>query len=242
MPIDNDLIAQWQPVLHQRWATLTQQLATHQAHSAYNHQPPVTLIAVSKTATLEAMIAAYHAGCRNFGENRVQLALAKQAEWPAELNNVRWHLIGPLQRNKVTKAVGAFHLIHSVETLELAEAINRVAQQKEVTQPILLQLNATAEPQKHGWPLSTTAQQLHSLLSLKYVHVQGTMAMAKEEASPTEVQATFAQVRQWNDDVLKKDFAQAIELSMGMSDDSAYAIVEGSTMVRLGRAVFAPLA
>jgi pyridoxal phosphate enzyme (YggS family) len=227
-------------VIAERWARLTQQLADARAGTPYNSLPPVTLIAVSKTASLPAMIEAYHAGCRHFGENRVQVALAKQADWPAELSGVNWHLIGPLQRNKVTKAVGAFSLIHSVEDVALAEAINRVAQQRGVVQPILLQLNASAEPQKHGWPLGTNHHELQPLLALHNLEVKGCMAMAAEGATPAQLHATFAQVRHWRDKLLKKDFAQALELSMGMSDDSATAIAEGATMVRLGRAVFAP--
>jgi pyridoxal phosphate enzyme (YggS family) len=227
-------------VMAERWARLTQELADARRGTPYASQPPVTLIAVSKTASLPAMVEAYYAGCRHFGENRVQVALAKQAEWPPELTGIHWHLIGPLQRNKVTKAVGAFSLIHSVEDVALAEAINRVAQQRGIVQPILLQLNASAEAQKHGWPLTTTRQELQPLLSLQNIKLMGCMAMAAEGASPDQLHTTFAQVRHWRDEILKKDFPQALELSMGMSDDSATAIAEGATMVRLGRAVFAP--
>jgi PLP dependent protein len=199
---------------------------------------PLRVVAVTKTASLAAMVAAYEAGCRHMGENRLSLALAKQAVWPPDLNGLHWHWIGPLQRNKLTKGVGRFHLIQSVETLAQAEAINRLAEQQGQPQAVLLQVNASAEPQKHGWPLSTTAEVLKPLTQLPFLEVRGCMTMAHYNASATECAHTFAQLRQWQANQITTIFPQALELSMGMSDDVVQAVAQGASLVRLGRRLF----
>lgn len=209
----------------------------------------VTLIGVSKTHPAELVRAAYAAGIRHFGENRVQEAEEKIAAC-ADLSGVEWHLIGHLQRNKAKKAAQLFAVIHSVDSLELAQALNRHAM--DLGRPpikIMLQCNVSGEASKEGiaaagWEANETlraeiialAQQIGALPGLTLV---GLMTVAPYSDDQTALQAVFRSLRLLRD-LLQQALPQhrLTELSMGMSGDIEAAIAEGATMVRVGRAIF----
>ncbi len=192
----------------------------------------VKLIAVSKTFPTLAIAEAAACGHRQFGENRVQEALAKMAELPEhniELNvDIDMHLIGHLQRNKARHA-GSFASVQSVDSVRLAEAISR---RLDRDLPILLEVNVGDEATKQGFALDDVPAAFESTNALSHLTVEGLMTVAPEVANPEDVRPIFSALR---------DMAERLslrELSMGMTNDYAVAIEEGSTMVRVGRAIF----
>lgn len=189
----------------------------------------VILIGVSKTFPLERVIEAVRAGLTDVGENRVQEALPKIAGVTAAGLHPRWHLVGHLQTNKVKQAITAFDLIHSVDSLHLAEAISRRALRPV---PILLEVNVAGEATKFGFApeeVLTAAEQISRLPNLD---VQGLMTVAPIAEDANEVRPVFRRLREL------RDALGLVHLSMGMTDDFEVAIEEGATMVRLGRAIF----
>lgn len=220
------------------------QIATA-AHAAGRDSASITLVAVSKTHPPELIAAAHAAGVHDFGENRVQEALPKIAAQPS----VRWHLIGHLQRNKAGPAAEQFALVHSVDSLRLAQALDRRAATVERRLPILLQFNVSGEASKEGFALPggiTNQAQLEALLpeiaqivALPALAVQGLMTIAPIVEHADAARPIFAALRELRD-TLAQHFPQASwrELSMGMTDDFPAAIAEGATLVRVGRAIF----
>jgi hypothetical protein len=185
------------------------------------------------------MIAAWEAGLRHFGENRIQDALAKQAVLPPDLvDGVTWHLIGPLQRNKVTKAVGAFSLIHSVENLALAEKIAIRASALGEVQAVLLQVNMGREPQKHGFIPEALDGLLPALLALPALEVRGLMTVAPHTQAVSQLQEVFFGLAHLRDRLAKTYLRPLPELSMGMSGDYGHAIACGATIIRVGAFLF----
>jgi pyridoxal phosphate enzyme (YggS family) len=197
----------------------------------------VTIVAVSKTVAAEQVALAYQLGLKVFGENRVQEARAKIAALPYPL--IRWHLIGHLQTNKVARAVELFHLIESVDSLRLAEAIERSAAAHERIVPVLLQVNVAGEASKEGVSAATLPVLAEGVLALPHVQVRGLMTIAPYTTEPEEVRPVFRRLRELRDG-LRERLPQGAwsELSMGMSGDFVVAIEEGATMVRIGRALF----
>ena len=188
----------------------------------------VTLIAVSKTFPAEAIAEAHAAGQRHFGENRVQEGLTK-LEQLAELGvDADIHLIGHLQRNKARHA-GRFASVQSVDSVRLAEAISRRLERE---LPIMLEVNVGKEASKQGFAAAELDEALEQIRALPNLRVEGLMTVAPEVADPEDVRPVFATLRK-----LSERF-ELPELSMGMSNDYAIAIEEGSTMVRIGRAIF----
>lgn len=188
----------------------------------------VNLIAVSKSFRVEAIVEAAKHGQQHFGENRVQEGLAKLEQLPQLDVDVDIHLIGHLQRNKARHA-GSFASVQSIDSVRLAEAISR---RLEHELPILLEVNVAEEASKYGFRLDEVPRTLEQIQSLERLNVQGLMTVAPEVANPEEVRPVFAAL---------KELAEQLslsELSMGMSNDYAVAIEEGSTMVRIGRAIF----
>lgn len=188
----------------------------------------VQLLAVSKTFPTKAIAEAVAAGQRQFGENRVQEGLAKLDQIPVLGVNADIHLIGHLQRNKARHA-GRFASVQSVDSVRLAEAISRRLEQE---LPILLEVNVAAEATKHGFHVSDAATALEQIRTLPYIRVDGLMTVAPEVADPEDVRPVFGTLR---------ELAEQLDLSvlsMGMTNDYAVAIEEGSTMVRIGRAIF----
>jgi len=207
------------------------------ARQAQRRPEEITLIAVSKTVSVELVKMAYNLGVTNFGENRVQEALPKIAAFhPAE---VRWHMIGHLQSNKSAKVVDSFDSVQSVDSLHLAQALNRHAGEKGKRLPILLQINVSGESSKEGISPSQVTEVARQILALPHLEVQGLMTIAPLVADPEEVRPVFRDLRLLRDR-LRTELPTCSwqHLSMGMTDDYIIAIEEGATIVRIGRAVF----
>ena len=197
----------------------------------------VLLVAVTKTVGVDRIREAVVCGLRVLGENRVQEARAKVPEVPG----VSWHLVGSLQRNKVKEALGLFEVIHSVDSLGLAEEISRRAEGGS-SSPVeaLVQVNISGEPQKHGVPPEDAAGLLVQALRLPGLRVRGLMGMGPLVPDPEAARPYFRRLREVRDrlrDAL--NVAGLEDLSMGMTDDFEVAIEEGATIVRVGRALFA---
>ncbi|HZU70529.1 MAG TPA: YggS family pyridoxal phosphate-dependent enzyme [Ktedonobacteraceae bacterium] len=197
----------------------------------------VTLVAVSKTVPLELVRMAYNLGVRNFGENRVQDAVPKIAEFHPP--DARWHMIGHLQTNKAGKVVGQFYCVQSVDSLHLAQTLNRHAGEHGVRLPILLQVNVSGESSKEGMSPAETPEMARQILMLPNLEVQGLMTIAPLVQDPEEVRPVFRGLRVLRDQ-LRSLLPQSAwqHLSMGMTDDYRIAIEEGATIVRIGRAIF----
>ena len=197
----------------------------------------IRLIAVSKTHPPEAIAAAIAAGQMDFGENTVQEALTKIPLYAS----ATWHMIGHLQSNKAKFVPGNFAWVHSVDSLRLAQRLSRLAQEKGIVLDALFEVNVTRDPAKHGLPPEELAPLLDTLLKEGHpgLRLRGLMTLGPYPATETNSRACFAQLRELREDCRKrfelKDFT---ELSMGMSGDYAAAIKEGSTMVRIGTAIF----
>lgn len=197
----------------------------------------VTLIAVSKTKP-EAMIEeAYGAGQRDFGENKVQELLRKRELLPED---IRWHLIGHLQTNKVRSVVDKTCLIHSVDSLHLAETISKEAVKKGCTVPVLVEVNVAGEDTKFGAAPKDTIRLVENIASLPNLAVEGLMTIAPFVDNPEENRPIFSKLKQLSVDIAGKNVNNVSMrvLSMGMTNDYEVAIEEGSTMVRVGTGVF----
>ncbi|HEU0000993.1 MAG TPA: YggS family pyridoxal phosphate-dependent enzyme [Ktedonobacteraceae bacterium] len=207
------------------------------AERANRDAQDVTLIAVSKTVTLDLVRIAYNLGVTDFGENRVQDALPKIAEFhPPEL---RWHMIGHLQSNKVSKVVGAFASVQSMDNLHLAQALERHADKQGMVLPVLLQVNVSGEASKEGMSAAETPELARQIVALSHLRVEGLMTIAPLVQNPEETRPVFRQLRLLRDH-LRNEIPQCEwqHLSMGMTDDYRVAIEEGATIVRIGRAIF----
>lgn len=215
-----------------RLADVRERIAARQAAGGWGH--PVTIVAVTKTHGAEVVRAAAAAGLEVVGENRVQEALAKQ-EACADVP-VAWHLIGTLQRNKARHAVGRFDLIHSVDRLELARELDRRLDEGQ-TQPVLVQVNCSAEPQKGGVEPDDLLSLLDAMRDCRGLHVRGLMTMAAFDAGERELRQSFGLLRGLRESGAKDGHDLPV-LSMGMSDDFEIAVEEGATMVRLGTVLF----
>jgi PLP dependent protein len=199
------------------------------------HSQEVTIVAVTKTHGPEAVEAAWEAGLRDVGENRVQEALAKMPQVAAP---VRWHLIGHLQRNKV-KSLDRFELFHALDSVRLAEAVNRFASERGSPLDALLQVNPSGEETKGGFDTSDVERHVERLKGMSGVRLRGVMTMARLEAKEQELHATFGAARDVRDALSRAGYP-ATELSMGMSGDYEVAVEEGATIVRLGTTLFGP--
>lgn len=197
----------------------------------------VQLVAVCKTVSRAMVNAAYEAGLRDFGENRVQNALEKFAENVPD--DLRLHMIGPLQSNKVRQVVGKFALIHSVDRASLIDEIDRRATAAGIIQPVLIQINIAEEDQKHGSSVEEAPALVERALACAGVDVRGFMTMAPYEAEPEATRPVFAELRDLAGQLRSRFPDHAMpDLSMGMTNDFEVAIEEGATIVRVGRAIF----
>lgn len=197
------------------------------------HGQKVTIVAVTKTHSYLAALAAWEAGIQDCGENRIQEALPKIAEVKEP---VRWHLIGHLQRNKV-RSLDHFTLIHSVDSARLANAIDRFGGQRGRPVDALIQVNTSGEDSKGGFTLEELRPEAERLAAMSGIRVLGAMTMAPFEAKEAVLRATFAGARKARE-ILAEAGHPAVELSMGMSGDYEVAIEEGATIVRLGTVLF----
>ncbi len=197
----------------------------------------VTLIAVSKTKPIEDLKEAYACGARFFGENKVQEITEKYPQMPAD---VQWHMIGHLQRNKVKYIVDKVALIHSVDSLRLAQTIQTEAEKHQVTVPILLEVNVAEEESKFGVSVAETLSLAQQISSLPNVHIEGLMTIAPYVDEPEENRWIFKKMKQLSIDIRQKniDNVDMYVLSMGMTGDYEVAIEEGATMVRVGTGIF----
>jgi pyridoxal phosphate enzyme (YggS family) len=194
----------------------------------------VTLVAVTKTHGADAVRAVHALGVTDVGENRVQEALPKMDEAGGGL---RWHLIGHLQRNKA-RSVDRFALVHSIDSIRLADAVATVGRERGRPVPVLVQVNVSGEATKGGFePGELDAAAAH-IAALDGLLVQGVMTMAPFEAPEAVLRATFSGARAALETVRRGGLADARELSMGMSGDYEIAVEEGATIVRLGTVLF----
>jgi len=193
----------------------------------------VTIVAVTKTHGSDAPRAAWEAGIADVGENKVQEAIGKMKDASAPL---RWHLIGHLQRNKVS-SLESFSLFHALDSSRLADAIDRFGSERGSPVPVLLQVNASGEGTKGGFaPLAVPAEAAR-LAGMRGLTVRGAMTMARLDAGEHELRDTFAAARAARQ-ALADEGHPATELSMGMSNDYEIAVEEGATLVRLGSVLF----
>ncbi|WP_276850966.1 YggS family pyridoxal phosphate-dependent enzyme [Enterocloster lavalensis] len=197
----------------------------------------VTLIAVSKTKPAQAVQEAYEAGARDFGENKVQEILQKQ---PALPQDIRWHMIGHLQRNKVHQVIGKAVLIHAVDSLRLAEQIEQEAAKRNLDVDVLLEINVAKEESKYGFFLEDAEEAIRRISALPHVHIRGLMTIAPFVENPEENRGIFQKLYQFSVDINDKNIDNVTMgvLSMGMSGDFEVAIEEGATMVRVGTSIF----
>lgn len=197
------------------------------------HGQRVTIVAVTKTHGPDAPTAAWEAGIRDVGENRVQEALRKMPEVRVP---VRWHLIGHLQRNKV-KALEHFALLQSLDSSRLADAVSEFGARRGVPMDVLVEVNTSGEASKGGFPLESLRAEAERLATLPGLRVLGAMTMAPLTSDERVLRATFAGARRARE-ILAAAGHPATELSMGMSNDYVVAVEEGATYVRLGTVLF----
>ncbi len=197
----------------------------------------VQLVAVSKTHEADKVRAAFDAGQEIFGESKVQEARAKIPLLPSA---VRWHFIGRLQKNKVRHALPLFELFHGVDSLALAENMNRIAEEDGLRPRILLEVNVAGEGSKIGFAPEQLRAQFEQLNSLGRITVEGLMAIPPLAEEAEASRKYFVLLRELRDQ-LEKEFTVSLpQLSMGMSNDFTIAIEEGATLVRVGTAIFGP--
>ncbi|MBK1834701.1 YggS family pyridoxal phosphate-dependent enzyme [Roseibacillus ishigakijimensis] len=198
----------------------------------------VALLAVSKTFPAPVVAEAVAAGQRALGENRVQEALEKQPLLAREAGDLAWHLIGPLQRNKVRKVVGHFTCLQGIDSLKLARAVDRVAGELAVRQTILLQVKIGGEESKSGFEPARLREEIDELAALSHLQIDGLMTIPPPVEAAEEARPYFARLRELRDALAVSSGLPLRELSMGMSNDYPAAIAEGATLVRVGSAIF----
>ena len=197
----------------------------------------VTLIAVSKTKPESMVEEAYSVGQRDFGENKVQEICRKIEVLPQD---IRWHMIGHLQRNKVRQVVGKACMIHSVDSLRLAEAISQEAVKQDSIVPVLIEVNVAQEESKFGVTTEETIALIEAAEKLPHISIRGLMTIAPFVEDPEENRPIFRKLKQLSVDIAAKNINNVTMsvLSMGMTNDYEVAIEEGATMVRVGTGIF----
>ena len=197
----------------------------------------VTLIAVSKTKPVEMLQEIYDENIRDFGENKVQELCSKMEQLPSD---IRWHIIGHLQRNKVKYIVGKVELIHSVDTYRLAEEINIQAKKQNVIVPILVEVNIAHEESKFGISAEDAILLVEEISKLENIRIKGLMTIAPYVENPEDNRLYFRKIKQLSVDITNKNIDNVFMeiLSMGMTGDYMVAIEEGATMVRVGTGIF----
>jgi pyridoxal phosphate enzyme (YggS family) len=226
-------------VIARNLATVRAQIAAV-AGDAGRDPDQITLVAVSKTKPITAIQAAYEAGQRDFGENRVEELWEKVHQAAAlGLDEIRWHLIGPIQSRKSKQAVGPFTLIHAVDRVKIAERLSRDAEAAGCVLSVLLEVNISGEASKHGFTAAELRQVAPMLAALPGLRIGGLMTMAPLVEDPEETRPIFRGLRQLRDE-LKAAYPALHwdQLSMGMTNDFTVAIEEGATLVRIGSAIF----
>ena len=197
----------------------------------------VTLIAVSKTKPVEMLREAYDAGARVFGENKVQEIVDKYDHMPSD---VKWHMIGHLQRNKVKYIVDKVAMIHSVDSLRLAETIEKEAAKKAVVVPILIEVNVAQEESKFGLKPEEVLPFIEQIADFSHIQIKGLMTIAPYVDNAEENREIFRELKKLSVDIAAKNINNVTMsvLSMGMTGDYMVAVQEGATMVRVGTGIF----
>ncbi len=197
----------------------------------------VTLISVSKTKPIEMLMEAYEAGSRDFGENKVQELVDKYEVMPKD---IRWHMIGHLQRNKVKYIVDKVYLIHSVDSLRLAEEISKEAVKKTVNVKILVEVNIAGEESKFGTDCEEAKQLVRDIAKLPNIEIKGLMTIAPMVNEAEENRIYFQGLKKLSVDINSENIDNVTMdiLSMGMTGDYTVAVEEGATMVRVGTGIF----
>ncbi len=197
----------------------------------------VCLIAVSKTKPVSLIMEAYDAGIRDFGENKVQELVSKYEEMPKD---IRWHMIGHLQTNKVKYIVDKVCLIHSVDSIKLAQEISKEAQKKGVVCDILLEVNVADETSKFGLSCEDVAKTAEEIAKLSGIRIRGLMTVAPYVDDPEKNRPVFRKLKQLSVDITNKNIDNVFMdiLSMGMSGDYEVAIAEGAKYIRVGTSIF----
>ena len=197
----------------------------------------VTLIAVSKTKPVEMLQEIYDQNIRNFGENKVQEMCDKMEVLPKD---IKWHMIGHLQTNKIKYIIGKTELIHSVDSLHLAQEISKQAVKHDVQTDILIEINIANEQTKFGIDAGDTIQLVREIAALPNIHIKGLMTIAPFVENPEDNRLYFRRIHQLSVDITKEniDNVNMDILSMGMTGDYMVAIEEGATMVRVGPGIF----
>ena len=196
-----------------------------------SHRSPdeITLVVVTKEVGISAIREAFDCGIRDFGENRVQEAEDKIGQLSDLKPEVKWHMVGHLQSNKAKAAVDLFDIIHSVDSIKLAEILSR---RVEKSLPVLLQVNVSEETTKGGFAVNEVESAVEKIMQLPNLEVMGLMTIAPLVADVEEARPVFRKLRELRDSLGLE------HLSMGMTDDFEVAVEEGATMLRIGRAIF----
>jgi pyridoxal phosphate enzyme (YggS family) len=203
----------------------------------------IRIVAVTKTHPAETVRLGYQAGLRVFGENRVEEALAKQADVPA-LEGLEWHMVGHVQSRKAKHIPASFSLLHSLDRSKLAHRLNRRAGELGLRLPVLLECNVSGEASKQGWQLlarpswEEVVDEFSEIRLLPNLEVRGLMTMAPITQDPETVRPVFRRLRELRDFLIEAVPGNWSELSMGMTDDFEIAVEEGATLLRIGRALF----
>ena len=197
----------------------------------------VTLIAVSKTKPVSMLKEAYDAGARCFGENKVQEIMDKHPQLPED---IQWHMIGHLQRNKVKYIVDKVSMIHSVDSLRLAQTIEQEAAKHNVCVPVLLEVNVAQEESKFGLKMDEVLPLIETIADFPHIKVQGLMTIAPYVENAEDNRDFFRQLKKLSVDIEAKNInnVSMSVLSMGMTGDYQVAVQEGATMVRVGTGIF----
>jgi len=197
----------------------------------------VTLIAVSKTKPVEMLQEIYDENIRDFGENKVQELCSKMEQLPSD---IRWHMIGHLQRNKVKYIIDKVSMVHSVDSVRLAEAIEKEAAKKDICMPVLIEVNVAGEESKFGLSVEEVLPFLEEISSYEHLQVKGLMTIAPFVANPEENREVFQKLKKLSVDIAAKNInnVNMSVLSMGMTNDYQVAVEEGATMVRVGTGIF----
>jgi len=198
----------------------------------------VQLIAVTKTLSADIILEAYNFGLRTFGESRAQEVREKTDNLPTDIN---WHFIGHLQTNKIKYVLPVCTLIHSVDSLHLAEAISEYSAKNEFESSVLLEINTSSESSKFGIKPGDAVEQYLEVNKLKNLNIKGLMTIAPFTNDEHLIRKSFSLLRDIRDNLYKIIGSdQTLDLSMGMSQDFEIAIEEGSTMIRIGTSIFGP--
>jgi PLP dependent protein len=232
-------LTQEQTELHERIASVQARIAAA-ARRAGRDPAEITLAAVSKGHAAALVAAAYAAGLRIFGENRVEEAGPKAAALAGELGpGVQWHMIGHIQSRKAAQVLPWAACVHSVDSEKLARRLNQIAAEMGRTLPILLEVNVSGEAAKYGLMPAEVAAVVEAIAPLPALRLQGLMTVAPIADDPQTLRPVFAGLRRLREDLARRYPAQDWRhLSMGMSEDFEVAIEEGATIVRIGTAIF----